>query len=131
MTTLTDKYGRLISVSQANGRDIYSVAGAEFSFTAGWPQEQALSTIEGMSPEIVQSTVLSCSDLQFRLSLNQMGLRAAVDSYVAGASQDVRDWWDRATTIHSNNPMLIDAATALGKTQADIDAVIALGQTLT
>lgn len=48
MTTLTDKYGRLISVSQADGLDIYSVDGVEFSFTAGWPQEQALSTIEAM-----------------------------------------------------------------------------------
>lgn len=74
--------------------------------------------------------VLSCTDLQFRLALNQIGLREAVEAYVATASQDVRDWWERATTIHANNPMLIATATALGKTQADIDAAIKLGLTL-
>lgn len=74
--------------------------------------------------------VLSCTDLQFRLALNQLGLRESVEAYAATASQDVRDWWERATTIHADNAMLIEAASALGKTQADIDAVISLGKTL-
>ncbi|MBM3552154.1 MAG: hypothetical protein FJX45_10380 [Alphaproteobacteria bacterium] len=74
--------------------------------------------------------VLSCTDLQFRLALNQLGLREAVEAYVATAAQDVRDWWERATMIHANNAMLINAAISLGKTQEDINAAISLGKML-
>lgn len=72
----------------------------------------------------------SCTALQFRLAINQMGLRSQVDTYVAQAGQDVKDWWEYSTEIHADHPLLLQAATALGKTQADIAAVIALGKTI-
>jgi hypothetical protein len=35
-----------------------------------------------------------------------------------------------AQTIHADNPLLLQAASAIGKTQADVVTVIALGKTL-
>ena len=72
-----------------------------------------------------------CSDLQFRLALNQEGLRAAVEAYVNNADQDTQDWYARSPTIRADNPRLLAAAAALGKTPADVEGLIALGKTLT
>jgi hypothetical protein len=63
------------------------------------------------------------TDLQFRLALNAKGLRAGVEGYVAAASPDVKDWWDRAVSIERENPMIVAAANALAKSPSDIDAL--------
>ena len=70
------------------------------------------------------------TDLQFRLALNQSGLRDAAEAYIASATQDVKDWWDRATHIHSDDAKLNAAVKALGKTAADRDALFTLAATL-
>lgn len=50
MTTITDVYGRAISVTaDAGGLDVYATAGLSVSFPAGTPQAQALATLEGMA----------------------------------------------------------------------------------
>jgi hypothetical protein len=59
-----------------------------------------------------------------------MGLRDAVEAYVAGADQDTKDWFERSLTIHADNPRALAAATALGKTADDLTALILLGKTL-
>lgn len=76
------------------------------------------------------SRIPEVTDLQFRLALNQLGLRAAADTYINGASQDVKDWWDRALRFQFNNPMLQAAMAALGKTQADLEQLFKLANTL-
>jgi hypothetical protein len=70
------------------------------------------------------------TDLQFRLALNQLGLREAADTYINSASQDVKDWWDRALNFQFTNPMLQAAMTALGKTQNDLEQLFKLAKTL-
>lgn len=70
------------------------------------------------------------SPRQIRLALTQIGLRTAVENYVAAATQDVKDSWQFATQIDRNNALLNAAAIALGKTSADIDALFALAMTL-
>lgn len=52
--------------------------------------------------------------LQLRRALNQMGLRSAVEAYVAQAGGDVKDAWEWATTIRIDDPLLITAAQLLG-----------------
>lgn len=69
------------------------------------------------------------SDLQFRLALNAAGLRDDAEAYIAGASQDVKDWWDRATRIVRTDPILRAAMVALGKTEEDLDQVMTLAAT--
>lgn len=61
------------------------------------------------------------SDLQFRLALNNLGLREAADAYINSANQDVKDWWDRALRFQYTNSMLQAAMVAMGKTTADLE----------
>ena len=79
--------------------------------------------------QIVASPPDFVSDLQFRLALNELGLRTATENYIASADQDVKDWWDRALTIERSNKFLQQAQKALGKTQEEFDDVIRLAAT--
>ena len=69
-------------------------------------------------------------DLQIRLALNQMGLRDAVESYVAAADQNVKDWWAKARRFVITNPMVLDAAAALGVPYEQLVALFRLAATL-
>lgn len=62
-------------------------------------------------------------------ALNETGLRTAVEAAVAGADQNTKDAWNRATSFRRDNPLIASIATALGKSSADIDALFALAQT--
>lgn len=72
----------------------------------------------------------SLSPRQFRQALTAAGIRAAVEAAVAAADQDTKDWYGYATSFERGNAVLIAMATAMGKTDADIDALFALGATL-
>lgn len=79
-------------------------------------------------PAPVPVTVVS--PRQIRLALNQMGLRSAVEAYVAAQGQDVQDSWAFTTAFSRTHPLLLGAAAALGKTDADIDALFTLAASL-
>lgn len=70
------------------------------------------------------------SPRQFRQALTAAGIRAAVEAAVAAADQDTKDWYGYATSFERNHTVLVAMATAMGKTDADIDALFALGATL-
>ena len=57
-------------------------------------------------------------------------LRAAAEAIVAGGSQGLRDYWDRAVVIHRAHPLVGEAAKALGKSNAEIDDLFRLAATL-
>jgi hypothetical protein len=88
--------------------------------------QEEIAEIQSRAPEIPYQV----DDLQFRLALNQLGLRDSVESYVSGASQDVKDYWDRATTFRRDHPLVVGAGVALGKTDAEMDALFQLAATL-
>lgn len=67
---------------------------------------------------------------QFRLALNQLSLRSAIDAAVAAADQNTKDTWEYSNVFERDNPMLLAMATALGKTTEEIDAVFILASTL-
>lgn len=56
---------------------------------------------------------VNITPLQLRRALNTMGIRPQVESYVAQASQDVKDAWDYASTIEITDPLLVTAAQLL------------------
>jgi hypothetical protein len=66
----------------------------------------------------------SVTALQFRLALNLAGLRTSVEAYIASAPQDVKDWWNYATTFSADNPMLLAGAAAIGQTPAAVAALL-------
>lgn len=72
--------------------------------------------------------VIEVSMRAFRRALVQIGLRNAVETYINAASIEVRDDWSTAPTMHRDNAIITAAATALGKGDADLDALFALAQ---
>ena len=64
----------------------------------------------------------------FRRALVQVGLRQAVEDYVAGAPIEVRDDWATAQTMHRDNPLILAACTALGQDDAAMDGLFAVAQ---
>ena len=76
------------------------------------------------------SPVLTCTPWQIRKALNQTGLRDAVESAVAVAEQTTKDGWEFATEFRRDDPLLVSMGTALGKTEAELDALFALARSL-
>lgn len=72
----------------------------------------------------------SVSPLQMRKALRLQNLRASVDAYLEDADEEVREDWEYATQIERSNALLIAAAQALGKTEADLDDLFRLAATL-
>lgn len=65
---------------------------------------------------------------QFLRALSAAGHRQTVDAYVASSqNQDLKDLYYRSATFRSNNPLLIQTASALGLSAADIQAVFSVG----
>ena len=65
--------------------------------------------------------VNSITPRQIRLQLSAIGMRQAVEDYVAASSLDIKDWWEFSTFFERSNPLLIGAATALGMTSEQLD----------
>jgi hypothetical protein len=67
---------------------------------------------------------------QFKQALTRIGLRGAVESAIAAADQDTKDWYNDSLNFERANPLLNAMAAGLGKTPADIDNLFALADTL-
>lgn len=74
---------------------------------------------------------ISVTPYQIREALNMLGLRAAVESAVAAGSQSLKDKWQFAQEFKRDNPTVIEIGLALGKTDAEMDALFQLAETLT
>lgn len=80
------------------------------------------------SPTMVPESV---SPLQIRRALRLTGLKDTIDAYInAVPDPDVKDAWEYAVEIRSDNPLIASAATALGKTQQDLEDLFRLASTL-
>lgn len=67
---------------------------------------------------------------QIRKALSQMGLRQAIEDYVDGASLEVQDAWQYALSFERDDPLLNQAAAALGKTEQEVDGLFELARSL-
>lgn len=73
---------------------------------------------------------LTCTPWQMRKALNQMGLRTAVENYVAAADQTTKDGWEFATEFREDDAFVAAAQAALGMTNADRTNLFTLARTL-
>ena len=78
------------------------------------------------SLSLAAKNAMTASKWQIRKALNATGLRAGVEAAVAAADQDTRDGWDFADEFRRDHPLIAGVALALGKTEAEIDALFAL-----
>ena len=108
----------------------------EMARQKGWPLndvmllllKQALGIIE---PEPApEPDVPQCSPWQVRKGFNARGMRAAVEQYVAGASQEVKDGYEFATVWKANDPFVIEAGAGLGMTPQQVAEFVAWCATL-
>ena len=67
---------------------------------------------------------------QIRQALTRAGLRTQVEAAVAAGDQDMKDWWEFATTFERTHHLVVAMGTALGQTEAQLDALWALGASL-
>ncbi len=106
-----------------------------------WTEQGDPVTIEGpgnpvdwgllaTAPDLPPVPVTVVTPRQIRLALSQVGLRAAVEDYVAAASQSVKDTWEFSTIIERNNPIIAAGAAELELSDEDIDSLFALAATL-
>ena len=95
--------------------------------------------VPGATPTAHQPPVLPpaeafpavCSPWQMRKALNQLGLRDAVEAAVAASTdQTLRDGWEFATEFRSDDLFVLTMGVVLGKTEAEVRAIIELGATL-
>lgn len=70
------------------------------------------------------------SSLRFRLALLRSGLLDAVETYVAGASREVRLAWEFHGECEFDNPMVKAAAAALNVDDAGLRALFTLAATI-
>jgi hypothetical protein len=79
--------------------------------------------------ESPSDAVLSCTPYQFHEALNLMGLTDAVNA-AAAQNRSIQNAMQFAPEFKRNHPKIAEMAQAIGKTDADIDALFALAVTL-
>lgn len=81
-------------------------------------------------PVPVAAKVLSVTPAQGQLALLQAGLLDTVEAWVASQSRAVQIEYKARTEWKRDWPLVIEAATALGLTEAQLDDLLALAATL-
>jgi hypothetical protein len=106
-TVFDDFYARgFVSTTQLDV-DVGWVATKDGSFVAPLPL-----------PVVIPQSI---TPRQIRLQLSAIGMRQAVEDYVATASLEIKDWWEFSLAYERNAPLLVEAATTLGMTSEQLD----------
>lgn len=92
-----------------------------------WSAEEIAANIEAKR---IQAIPASVSPRQIRQALTAASLRTSVESAVAAADQDTKDWYEFATAFERQHPMVIALATALGITERQLDDLFTLAGSL-
>ncbi len=93
-------------------------AEAEMEFVAGRWVERGFAVVPR-----------SVTPLQMRKALRATGLKATVDAALSSSPEAVREEWEYATEILRDNATLAALAAALGKSDADLDALFQVAAT--
>lgn len=83
-----------------------------------------------LPPPEINPVPEAVTPLQIRMAINKMGLREQVEAYVLTLSQSEQDAWEYATIVERTNPVLVNGAIALGKTEEELDQLFILASTL-
>lgn len=73
---------------------------------------------------------LVASARQVRLALNQLGLRQAIENYVASQGIEVKDSWEFSTEFEEDHPLIKAGQPVLGITDEQVRAIFDLAVTL-
>jgi hypothetical protein len=77
------------------------------------------------------TVTLEVSAWQLRKALNQTGMRAQIEAFVAAsADQDLKDGWEYAQFFQEDHPFIAQAALLLGLSDAEVKGVFELAAAL-
>lgn len=93
----------------------------------GWGYSNGVFTAPPAPPTSVPTSV---SPRQIRQALTRANLRTQVETAVAAGDQDLKDWWEFATSVERQNEHVIAMGTALGQTTEQLDQLFQLASTL-
>ena len=70
--------------------------------------------------------------LQFRRAANELGLRDEIEALMANPQtpMDLKDYWIAGLEFQRSHPAWPQVLALMGKTEADLDALFDLGETL-
>lgn len=96
--------------------------------------EYAQWVSEGNSPEVLTTDDLialvdiEVSPAQFRSALVRLGVYSIVQTAVGApeADQELKIWWEYATSFHRNNPKVLMVARSLGRGRDFLDELFSL-----
>jgi hypothetical protein len=100
----------------------YSMQGYSFARNAGGAVEM-VAQLEPLPPAPV-------TPRQIRMALSQIGLRKEIEDWVETQDIVVKDSWTFATQFERTHPLILMCASALNKSEAEIDGLFELARTL-
>lgn len=96
----------------------------------GWPYVDGHFIAPTPAPMSDPRATMSCGPLQLRRALRQLGLYATVTAAIAQADEETQEAWEYASEVRRLDPIIEAMRLALGKTDAEVDAIFELAVTL-
>lgn len=96
---------------ELSGDEVACFVGDNWVVLPSYPTPQS-------TPEPIPQSI---TPRQIRLQLTAIGMRQAVEDYVASSSLEIKDWWEFSLAYERNAPLLVEAATTLGMTSEQLD----------
>ena len=87
------------------------------------------SEAQSLIPASVPNPI-SVSPRQIRQALSQSNLRADVETAVAAGDQDLKDWWEYATSFVENHAQVVAMAQQLNLSDAQLHDLFVLASSL-
>ena len=116
-------------VDEETGAVTRTVVGRTVPFT-GAEEEAADAEEAELALAEADQVIAPITRRQAKIALSRMGLLTAAEAWIAAADIETQIEWADALELRRDHPMWGAAATALGKTEDDIDAMFALAATI-
>lgn len=94
----------------------------------GWTYADDTFAAPVIEPE-PSPVIMSVGPLQLRRALREVGMYSAVAAYVETAPEEVKEAWEYATEYKRSDPLFPVVQSAMGLTDAQVDALFALAAT--
>jgi len=77
-----------------------------------------------------RAAIPTVSPRQIRQALTIVGLRSAVEAFVASSDQDTKDWWEFSTEFERNHAKVVSAIAVIGVSDQQADDLWLLANSL-